>query len=566
MTDQNSQFFAILTAVGEAKQANASALGVPWTFAQMGVGDANLTDPIPSRAQTRLLNERRRAPLNEVKVDPANANIIIAEQIIPPDVGGWWIREIGLYDAAGDLVAVANCAPSFKPLLSQGTGKTQVVRLNLLVTSTANVQLKIDPAVVLATREYVDSSILNVLPRNKASGVYTMVEVSDRGIVQRGYKPTTLAEYGITDAMPKGAGGLMTTPDVVVGAIAALPGTQFVCVNPSTTDKPPIANGAGLHIKHPDGNFSFELVGSVEVERLHFRRVNENGDGQWNEVWHSGNFDARNTMPKYAGGLLTAPQKVVGPVAALSGTQFVAVGPETTDKPAQIDHGAGFHIKYPDSNYSIEFVGGVNTDWLGYRRVDQDGNGIWCSVWTSKNFNPDDKANKSATLDGYGITKATQADAEAGQSDSRPMTPLRVFQAVAKLVKQATEAVAGVIKIAGQDQVDIGQGDDVAVTPRKLRWNFSFMPARSGYIVFPTFLGGFVIQWQPLPVAATADVIMSFPIPYPRQAFAVFASCDYTPYSGELNYHAAALLDNTYFALRSSAGATSAGFALSVGC
>ncbi|WP_306167769.1 phage tail protein [Pseudomonas sp. Marseille-P9899] len=165
MTDQNSQFFAILTAVGEAKQANANALGVPWTFAQMGVGDANLTDPIPSRSQTRLINERRRAPLNQVKIDPNNASIIIAEQVIPPDAGGWWIREIGLYDTDGDLVAVANCAPSFKPLLSQGTGKTQVVRLNIIVTSTANVQLKIDPAVVLATREFVETRIAEELDK-----------------------------------------------------------------------------------------------------------------------------------------------------------------------------------------------------------------------------------------------------------------------------------------------------------------------------------------------------------------------------------------------------------------
>ncbi|CRL97441.1 hypothetical protein [Pseudomonas sp. 28 E 9] len=165
MTDQNSQFFAILTAVGEAKQANADALGVAWTFAQMGVGDANGTEPIPNRTQTRLINERRRAPLNQVKVDPANASVIVAEQVIPPDVGGWWIREIGLYDVDGDLVAVANCAPSFKPLLNQGTGKTQIVRLNIIVTSTANVQLKIDPAVVLATREFVDTRIAEELDK-----------------------------------------------------------------------------------------------------------------------------------------------------------------------------------------------------------------------------------------------------------------------------------------------------------------------------------------------------------------------------------------------------------------
>ncbi|WP_275926436.1 phage tail protein [Pseudomonas sp. 3MA1] len=160
MTDQNSQFFAILTAVGKAKQANADALGVPWTFAQMGVGDANNTEPMPSEQQTKLINERRRAPLNQLKVDPNNPNIIIAEQVIPESVGGWWIREIGLYDTAGDLVAVANCAPSFKPLLSQGSGRTQVVRMNLIVSNTANVELKIDPSIVLATRSYVDAKVL----------------------------------------------------------------------------------------------------------------------------------------------------------------------------------------------------------------------------------------------------------------------------------------------------------------------------------------------------------------------------------------------------------------------
>ncbi|KAB0463971.1 phage tail protein, partial [Pseudomonas tolaasii] len=106
MIDANSQFFAILTAVGRAKQANADALGVPWKLTEMGVGDANGTDPIPNELQTRLINEWRRRPLNQLRVDPVNAAVIIAEQIIPADEGGRWIREIGLYDADGDLVAV----------------------------------------------------------------------------------------------------------------------------------------------------------------------------------------------------------------------------------------------------------------------------------------------------------------------------------------------------------------------------------------------------------------------------------------------------------------------------
>ncbi|WP_282410694.1 phage tail protein [Pseudomonas sp. PS02303] len=163
MIDANSQFFAILTNVGMAKQANADALGIPWKLTEMGVGDANLTDPIPSATQTQLIREWRRRPLNQLKIDPVNPAVIIAEQVIPADEGGFWIREIGLYDADGDLVAVANCAPSFKPVLSQGSGRTQVVRMNFIVSSTGNITLKIDPAVVLATREYVDTRIMEEL-------------------------------------------------------------------------------------------------------------------------------------------------------------------------------------------------------------------------------------------------------------------------------------------------------------------------------------------------------------------------------------------------------------------
>jgi hypothetical protein len=171
MIDANSQFFAILTNVGMAKQANADALGIAWKITEMGVGDANpggLADPpnpVPAATQTKLLNEWRRKPLNQLRVDPVNPAVIIAEQIIPADEGGKWIREIGLYDADGDLVAVANCAPSFKPLLSQGSGRTQVVRMNFVVSSTGNITLKIDPAVVLATREWVLAQILEELSK-----------------------------------------------------------------------------------------------------------------------------------------------------------------------------------------------------------------------------------------------------------------------------------------------------------------------------------------------------------------------------------------------------------------
>lgn len=170
MADQNSQYMAMLTAVGEAKLANATALGVNLNITQLGVGDGNGAEPMPSRTQTALINERRRAPLNQLSIDPNNSAIVIAEQVIPEDIGGWWIREIGLYDEAGDLVAVANCPPTFKPELAQGSGRTQVVRLNILVSSTQNIQLKIDPSVVLATRKYVDDLTVRATQADAETG------------------------------------------------------------------------------------------------------------------------------------------------------------------------------------------------------------------------------------------------------------------------------------------------------------------------------------------------------------------------------------------------------------
>lgn len=152
-------YFAILTAIGEAKLANATALGMTLQLTQMGIGDGNGSTPLPNRSQTALVRENRRAPLNRLFVDPANASQIIAEQVIPEEIGGWWIREIGLYDTDGNLCAVANCPDTYKPVLAEGSGRTQVIRMVLIVSNTAAVQLKIDPAIVLATRSYVDEKI-----------------------------------------------------------------------------------------------------------------------------------------------------------------------------------------------------------------------------------------------------------------------------------------------------------------------------------------------------------------------------------------------------------------------
>ncbi|WP_042860033.1 phage tail protein [Dickeya sp. NCPPB 3274] len=158
----STKYFALLTNTGATKLANATALGSHLAITQMAVGDGGGSLPTPTPAQTKLVNEKRRAALNALSIDAQNTNQIIAEQVIPENEGGWWIREIGLYDSDGDLIAVANCAETYKPQLQEGSGRVQTVRMILIVSTTEAISLKIDPAVVLATRQYVDDSAIQV--------------------------------------------------------------------------------------------------------------------------------------------------------------------------------------------------------------------------------------------------------------------------------------------------------------------------------------------------------------------------------------------------------------------
>ncbi|EBM1635247.1 hypothetical protein DVD06_22055 [Salmonella enterica] len=158
----SAKFYTLLTEIGAAKLASAAALGVPLKITHMAVGDGGGVLPTPSAQQTALVAERRHAALNMLYIDPQNNSQIIAEQVIPETEGGWWIREVGLFDETGALIAVGNCPESYKPQLTEGSGRTQTVRMVLITSSTDNITMKIDPAVVLATRKYVDDKALEL--------------------------------------------------------------------------------------------------------------------------------------------------------------------------------------------------------------------------------------------------------------------------------------------------------------------------------------------------------------------------------------------------------------------
>lgn len=149
----------LLTNIGIAKLANATALNQPLKITHMVVGDSNGVVSHPDIKQTSLINECYRAQLNSLSRDETNHNQIIAEMVIPDNIGGWYIREAGLLDEHGDLIAVANTPESYKPQLQEGSGRSQIIRMVLVISNTTSVELKIDSSVVLASRQYVEQLI-----------------------------------------------------------------------------------------------------------------------------------------------------------------------------------------------------------------------------------------------------------------------------------------------------------------------------------------------------------------------------------------------------------------------
>ncbi|TJO90179.1 phage tail protein [Escherichia coli] len=181
MSTTTRKFKTIITDTGAKKLAQAAAPdGNPVRLTHMAVGDGGGTLPTPDSKQTRLVHEVWRHTVNRVILDATHQNRIIAELVIPPETGGFWIREIGVFDEYGDLIAVGNTAESYKPAVAEGSGRAQTFRTILTVSSTATVALTVDNTMVMATVDYVNDK----LKEHEQSRRHPDASLTAKGFVQ----------------------------------------------------------------------------------------------------------------------------------------------------------------------------------------------------------------------------------------------------------------------------------------------------------------------------------------------------------------------------------------------
>lgn len=427
MANSTSQFGGFLTNIGIAQQANNAALGLPWNITHMLIGDAGgepaqTPDPTPKPTQTALVRQVYRAQLNALYQSPADPGVLVAELVLPPEIGGWWIRELALEDAQGNFIAVASPAPSYKPLLQQGSGRTQTIRMHVVFGNVANITLKIDPSIVLATRDYVDKA-------REAAELYA------RNLLKE--------HLDAADPHPQ-----YTTEPEVLALIAA-----------------------GMNSLDSKQSVLYTTVGNINLSGL---AVQAGGD------WPTG-------LPPGARVL------VKDQTAAAANGLYAA--------------GSNAWVRTADADASSEVTPGMLvTVETGATFAD--------TTWELTTNGPIVLGSTPLAFELTAAMTATQADAEGGTNNLRRMTALRVFQAIRSAAANASETLRGVLRIGTQSEVNAGVLDDVVVTPKKMRLGFSVSLTTNGYLIFPSWLGGLIVQWMTTSHAGES-IAATLPVAFP---------------------------------------------------
>lgn len=215
------KYKTVITKAGAIKLAAATVPnGKKVNFVAMAVGDGGGTLPEPNASQTKLVNEVWRHTLNKISQDNKNQNYVIAELVIPPETGGFWLREMGLYDDTGTLIAVGNMAESYKPELAEGSGRAQTLRMVIMVSDIESVELSIDTTLVMATQDYVDDK----LAEHEQSRRHPDATLKEKGFTQ------------LSSATDSASEALAATPKAVKAAYDLAEG-KYTAQDASTAQK-----------------------------------------------------------------------------------------------------------------------------------------------------------------------------------------------------------------------------------------------------------------------------------------------------------------------------------------
>lgn len=525
-------YYTILTSAGLAYEANRKALGLPIKLVEMSVGDGNGAVYNPSAAQTALAREVWRGPINALLQDATNPTYLVGELTLPDDVGGWYVREVGFWTDSGILYAIGKYPESFKPELSAGAGKEFYIRAIFETSNAESVTLVVDDTVVKATRAYVID--------------YVAAELAKRDNKNSVRVATT--------------GAIVLSGAQSIDGVAVVAGDRVLVKNQATASQNGIyVAAAGAWVRAADADASLEVTPGLLVPV-------EAGTANGDSVWH----------------LVTDGTITIGTTALvfemLAGRTGISAGTYrsvTVDKYGRVTGGtnpttlAGYGITDAlgcKIGLEVEAAGvswnTLVTEGLHRRLImgdNPDGPGpalhFYCRTYVRISLSGGSSGALQQFAEPYGTPTgsgqmywrglngttwspwvkvidsadyAALADAEAGTAEDRWMSPLRVFQAIAKKVVQATETVLGIAKIATQLQTNAGTDDATIVTPKKLRWGFAISLATNGYVVLPSWLGGLVIQWGKV-ATPTADIeyAVTFPLAFPTAVFNVQASFGY---------------------------------------
>ncbi|QJI42059.1 phage tail protein [Pseudomonas sp. ADAK2] len=630
-----ADYYTLLTNAGIAYETACKAAGLPIKLSQISVGDGGGSVYNPAATATALKREVWRGPLNALFQDEKNPSWLLAEVTIPPDVGGWYVREAGIWTDTGVLYAIVKYPESFKPVLAtSGSGKEFYIRSIFETSNASLVTLLIDDTVVKATRAWVMSYLAEEL--GKLDGKQSVRVAATGNLVLNGAQQID----GV--AVVAGDRVLLTTQTLAkdngLWVVANGAWVRTTDANTSAKVTPGLtvmveegtANGDSLWHLTTNGPITLDAT-ALTFEMLAGRTGIQPGTYKSLTVDKYGRATGGANPETLAGfgikDTYTKPEieALIAKASALPVGAIVAF-PVDTPPPGflELDNSVKSSAVYPDLsaylagkfNKGDEGVGNFRLPetrgeflrgWDHGRGVDA---GRALGSWQKGSLQSFDPSNIAQAVSGlwhnvssdagiaeaHGLDPYTALDYPVSNSVfTAGTTPVNAgalgvarprnialmlcikawnapvnqgnidIAALAALATQATEIKQGTAKVATQTAVNLGTDDSTIVTPKKLLWGFQILKSGIGYCVFPSWLGGFIIQWGVYSVVSTTvDRVVDYPLTFPTAALSAIAMSDYTPGSGAVGFVAMGGVTRTGFTVRSSAGTSTRW--LAVGC